>query len=160
MSTTSKAFKMFREGEGKVMVAIALNLEAREVIAIFGDYLGLLNLDRIMHVYYALGDHRFEKLYSLFLLMEEEGLLSKPAMARLVEQGGKLNRLDEECLNICGQIGRLNAKNGEMEMKIEEMTSLLAFLRKTYSETKKERRSHHISDRTVDRGSQKGEGLL
>ncbi len=139
MSTTSKAFKMFKEGRSKVDVVICLNLCADDVEILFSDYSRLVNLDRIMVIYRLLGD-RFDLFYHLFNLVEEAGLLSKTAMARLVEQGGKLNRLDEECLNVCGQIGRLNAKKAEVEKKIEELDDLLAFLRKTYFEAKKERR--------------------
>jgi hypothetical protein len=145
MSTTSKAFKMFSEEKSKVQVAIALNLEDHEVVALFCDFLGLLNLDRLIQVYHALDDNRLDAFYHLFILMEEAGLLSKTAMARLVERGGNLNTLDEECLNLCGQIGRLNERKVELENKCEEMTSLLAFLRRTCAMVEKERSSRQVS---------------
>ncbi len=48
MSIPSKAFKMFKEEKDHVTVAIALNLEADDVICMYNDYLRLLGLSWLM----------------------------------------------------------------------------------------------------------------
>jgi len=45
-SMTSKAFAMFKENKSRVDVAIALNLNAEDVVTLFEDYMSLLNLDK------------------------------------------------------------------------------------------------------------------
>ncbi|MDQ4073155.1 MAG: hypothetical protein M3162_02495 [Thermoproteota archaeon] len=145
MSTTSKAFKMFQEGKDHVTVAIALNIEADEVIHMYNDYLRLLGLDWLMVIYRKLDD-KIHLFYHLFMLMDEAGLLSKSAIARFVQAGGRLTGLEEEWLKECDLIRKLKEKKVELENKIEELDDLLAFLRKTYSEAKKKRRNPEISN--------------
>jgi len=55
-SITSKAFQMFKDNKSRVNVAIALNLEADDVVALFEDYLQLLNLDKLFTIYKELGN--------------------------------------------------------------------------------------------------------
>jgi hypothetical protein len=47
------------------------------------------------------------------------------------------NHLDEWCLNVCCQIGVLNAKEEGLEKEIEEMSKLHNFLCKAYLEVKR-----------------------
>ncbi len=136
MSTDSKAFKMFKENRSKVDVAICLNLNADEVESLFKDYLKLLNLDRIMVIYRLLGD-KFDLFYHLFNLMEEAGLLSRSAIARFVQTGGRLVRLEEEWFKESDLIRKLKERKAELEKKIEEMTSLLHYMRTVYARLKK-----------------------
>jgi hypothetical protein len=139
MSTDSKAFKMFKEGKSKVDVAISLNLRADDVEFLFNDYLRLLNLDRIIVIFRQLGD-KFDLFYHLFSLMEEAGLLTRSAIARFDQAGGRLTDLEEEWFKECNLIRKLKEKEEDLEKKIEEMTALLNFLRKRYLKVKKERR--------------------
>ncbi len=55
-SITSKAFQMFKENKSRVEVAIALNLEADDVVTLYEDYLKLLNFDKLITIYKELGD--------------------------------------------------------------------------------------------------------
>ena len=55
-SITSKAFQMFKENKSRVDVAIALNLEADDVVTMYEDYLKLLNFDKLIAIYKDLGD--------------------------------------------------------------------------------------------------------
>ncbi len=69
--------------------------------------------------------------------MDEGGLMSKSAIARFVQAGGRLVRLEEEWFKECDLIRRLKEKKADLEKKIEELTDLLNFLRKTYYDAKK-----------------------
>ncbi len=118
-SVTSKAFQMFRENKSRVDVAIALNLHAEDVVTLFEDYLSLLNLDRLMTIYKDLGNDIY-LLYYLFHNLKWEGISTKNAISRFADMAGKLARLDEEELEICERIGKLNSKKWELEGEIEE----------------------------------------
>ncbi len=126
-SVTSKAFQMFKEGKNRVDVAIALNLEYYEIAELFRDYLRLSSLDRLVTTYQYLGDN-LPSFLDLFDMMMEEGIVTQPAIARFVHSAGKLAGLEEECLDVCGQIGRLNDKKIELEREVESVTSLLRYL--------------------------------
>jgi len=54
-SITPKAFQMFKDGMNRVVVAIALNLEAYDAIGLFHDCLRLSNLDDLVTTYDYLG---------------------------------------------------------------------------------------------------------
>ena len=110
---------MFHEGKSKVMVAITLNLSADEVLLLFEDYLKLVNLDRVFNIYQELGD-KAHLFYTLFILMKEKGLLSRHILCRFVEQGDKLDRLDEEVLSECEEVGKLQRVKYQLERDIEE----------------------------------------
>ena len=128
LSITSKAFQMFKENKSRVEVAIALNLESHEVISLFHDYLQLRNLDRLVTAHQYLG-HDLPIFLDLFDKMREEGIVTQPAIARLAQSAVKLARLEEECLDVCDQIGKLNDKKVEIEKEIEAVSSLLHYLR-------------------------------
>jgi hypothetical protein len=131
-SVTSKAFQMFKEGKNRVDVAIALNLESFDVMKFFREYLELSNLDELVTTYDYLGN-KLSIFLDLFGRMKDEGILSQPAIARFVQSAGKLARLEEESLEICGQIGRLNDKKAEITEEIDQATSLLRYLREECS---------------------------
>ena len=118
-SVTSKAFQMFKENKSRVDVAIALNLDADYVVTLFEDYMHLVNLDKLMHIYKDLGEGIYLLDY-LFHHMKWEGIATKNKIARFTEMAGRLTRLDEEELKICEQIGKLNSKKFELEKEIEE----------------------------------------
>jgi hypothetical protein len=118
-SATSKAFQMFRENKSRVEVAIALNLEAGDVVALFEDYLKLLNLDKLFTIYQELGNGIYV-LDHLFFQLKEEGIVTKNAISRFTEMAGRITKLDEEELKICERIGKLNSKKFELEKEIQE----------------------------------------
>jgi superfamily I DNA and/or RNA helicase len=118
-SITSKAFQMFKDNKSQVDVAIALNLEADEVVTLFDDYTHLLNLDKLMNIYKELGDDIY-LLDHLFQEMRWEGIATKDKISRFTEMAGRLTRLDEEELKICEQIGKLSSKKFELEKEIDE----------------------------------------
>ena len=110
---------MFKENKNRVDVAIALNLEADDVVTLYEDYLKLLNFDRLITIYKDLGDGIYLLDY-LFHHMKCEGIATKQAISRFIEMVGRLTRLDEEELKICEQIGKLNSKKFELEREIDE----------------------------------------
>ena len=122
---------MFKDNKNRVDVAIALNLESFDVMSLFRDYLELSNLDRFITTYDYLGNN-LSIFLDLFDNMGEEGILSQRAMAQFVQSARNLARLEEECLDVCGQIGRLNDKKVEVEKGFETATSLLRYLRGKY----------------------------
>ena len=119
LSITSKAFQMFKENKSRVDVAIALNLEADDVVTLYEDYLKLLNFDRLIAIYKDLGNDIY-LLDHLFHEMKWEGIANKNKISRFVEMAGRLARLDEEELKICDEIGRLNSKKFELDKEIED----------------------------------------
>ncbi len=99
-SISSQAFQMFKEYKSRVDVAIALNLEAYDVVTLFEDYLRLLNFDKLITIYRELGKDIY-LLDDLFFQMKQEGIATKNAISRFTEMAGRITRLDEEELKIC-----------------------------------------------------------
>ena len=118
---------MFKDGKNRVDIAIALNLESYDVISLFHDYLKLSNLDNQVTTYDYLGNS-LPTFLDLFDNMRKEGIVTQPAIARLVQSTGRLARLEEESLKICEQIRRLSDKKTEIKNDIESTTSLLHYL--------------------------------
>ena len=56
LSTNSRAFILFKEGKSKVDVAIALDIDADQVLYIYEDYFRLLSLDHLITMYKELGN--------------------------------------------------------------------------------------------------------
>ena len=108
---------MFKEGKSRVDVVIALNLETFEIISLFHDYLKLYDIDKLVTVYDYLGSD-LSIFLNLFDRMNDEGILTQPAIAMLVQSAEKLARLEEESLKVYGQIGRLNNKKFELEREV------------------------------------------
>ncbi len=110
---------MFKENKSRVDVAIALNLEADDVVTLYEDYLKLLNFDKLISIYKDLGNDTY-LLDHLFHEMKWEGIATKNKISRFVEMAGRITRLDEEELKICEQIGKLNSKKFKLEREIDE----------------------------------------
>lgn len=110
---------MFKENKSRVDVAIALNLEADDVVTFFEDYMRLLNFDKLINIYRELGDDIYQLDY-LFHEMKCEGIANRNAISRFTEMAGRITRLDEEELKICEQIGKLNSKKFGLEREIDE----------------------------------------
>ena len=62
LSTCSRAFKLFKEVKSLVDTAIALDIDTDEVLGMYFDYLRLLNLQKLMTLYWELGDEDFSLL--------------------------------------------------------------------------------------------------
>ena len=73
LSLTSKAFQMFKGNKSRVEVAIALNLEADDVVTLYEDYLKVLNFDKLIAIYKDLGEGIYLLDY-LFHHMKCEGI--------------------------------------------------------------------------------------
>ena len=85
MSTSSKAFKLFKEGKNKVDVAITLDIDADQVFYIYEDYLRLLSLDRLTNMYKELGNDGIDLLNYLYNQLTWEGLATKKDIHRIIE---------------------------------------------------------------------------
>lgn len=85
-SVTSKAFQMFRDNKSRVEAAIALNLEADDVVALFEDYLILLNLYKLITICRHLGNDIY-LLDLLFFQMKEEGIVTKKSPIKICSNG-------------------------------------------------------------------------
>lgn len=107
ISTSSKAFQMFKENRSRVDVAIDLGLDAEDVINLFDDYLRLVNVDQIMKIYRELGDTIY-LLYYLFQQLKYEGNVTKDGISSFANMVGRLTRLREEEILISEQIVKLN----------------------------------------------------
>ena len=118
-SVSSKAFQMFKHNKSRVEAAIALNLESDDVVALFEDYLRLLNFDKLIAIHRDLGKD-ICLLDHLFFQMKEERIATKNAISRFVQMAGRLTRLDDEELKICERIGKLNSKKWELEREIDQ----------------------------------------
>ena len=94
---------MFMEGKSRVDVAIALNFESYETINVFQDNLHLLNLDRLVTTHQYLGNN-LPIFLDLFVVMRNYGIVTQPAIVRLVQSAGKLTRLEEESLNYVNRL--------------------------------------------------------
>lgn len=136
-TTTSKAFQLFKDGKSKVDVATSLNLEAEDVVALFEDYLSLVNLDKLTRIYKEL-DNDIHLFHYLFHHLKCEGISTKDNLSRFADMAGKLSRLDEESLELCEQIRNLTSKKWELEKEVEDVTSLLSYLRNKCSKLQKE----------------------
>ena len=56
LSINSRAFKLFKENKNLVDVAIALNIDAHDVLDLHSDYLRLSNKNKLMSIYFELDD--------------------------------------------------------------------------------------------------------
>ena len=110
---------MFKEEKSRVDVAIAPNFESYETIHVFHDYLQLLNLDRLVTTHQYLGNN-LPIFLDLFVVRRNEGIVTQPAIARLVQSAGKLTRLEEESLKLCEQIGDLATRRRKSKKTLNE----------------------------------------
>jgi hypothetical protein len=105
-----------------VNVAIALGMDADEVLSIRYDYLRLLNMDRLMTLYRELDDNDFNLLVYLYRQLRHEGLANKNDILNVVQMEGKLKSLNSELYETGGDIGRLNSLKFNLERDVDELT--------------------------------------
>jgi hypothetical protein len=122
MSLNSRAFKLFSDGKSLVDVAIALDMDADEVIGIHNDYLRLLNLDSLMTLYRELEDSDFNLLVYLYRQLRHEGLANRNDILNVVQMEGKLKSLNTELYETAADIGRLNHVKFNLERDVDELT--------------------------------------
>ena len=121
LSINSKAFKLFKEDKNLVDVAIILNMEADEVLGVYGDFLRLLNLNKLMTLYREMGDEDFSLLEYLYSQLKWEGLATKKDIFNIVQMAGKLKSLNCELYAVAEEIGRLNSVKFHLEGEIEKL---------------------------------------
>ena len=97
--------------EGKILVdtAIALDIDTDEVLGMYFDYLRLLNLQKLMTLYWELGDEDFSLLEYLYSQLKWEGLATKKDIHRIVGAAGELRNLDQALIEAAADFGRLNS---------------------------------------------------
>lgn len=118
LSLTSKAFKLFKDNKSLVDVAIALNLEADEVVCLHSDYLQLSNKDKLMAIYSEMGDDIHQLVY-LYNELKWHGLANRKDIFNIVQQEEKLKSLDKVVFDTYGEIGRLNSLKMELEGDVD-----------------------------------------
>ena len=122
LSTNSRAFKLFKEGKNKVDVAIALDIDADQVLYIYEDYLRLLSLDHLTTMYKELGSDGLYFLNYLYSQLKWEGLVTKGDIHRIIEQSGELRNLDQTLIETSADIGRLNSIKFQLERDVNDLT--------------------------------------
>jgi hypothetical protein len=120
-SLNSRAFKMFSDGKSLVNVAIALDMDADEVLGIHNNYLRLLNLDSLMTLYRELEDSDFNLLVYLYRQLRWEGLANKNYILNVVQMEGKLKSINSELYETAADIGRLNHVKSKLEREVKEL---------------------------------------
>ncbi len=83
LSINSRAFKLFKEGKNKVDVAIALDIDADQVLRRYEDYLRLLSLDHLTAMYKELGNYGLYFLNYLYNQLKWGALRLKRIFAEL-----------------------------------------------------------------------------
>ena len=124
LSLNSKAFKLFRENKDLVDVAIALDMDADEVLDLHDDYLRLSNMHRLMSLYREMGDD-IEHLVYLYNQLECYGLANRKDISYILQQEEKLKNLDKELYETAGEVGRLNSVKTQFEEEIKERMKIL-----------------------------------
>ena len=118
----SRAFKLFKEGKSLVDTAIALDIDTDEVLGVYGDYLRLLNLQKLMTLYREMGDEDFSLLEYLYNQIKWEGLATKRDIHRIIGAAGELRNLDQTLIETASDIGRLNFFKSNLERDVDELT--------------------------------------
>ncbi|ALI36861.1 hypothetical protein NMY3_02671 [Candidatus Nitrosocosmicus oleophilus] len=98
---------MFKEGNGNVDIAIALNLSTAKVISLYHDYLKLSNLDKLINLYYDL-DKDLKLSIELYERMKSEGLLTTKDIVNIARAQVQLRDLIRNIYVLYDEIGRLN----------------------------------------------------
>ena len=120
--TCSRPFKLFKEGKSLIDVAIALDIDADEVLGAYSDYLRLLNLNKLMTLYRELGDEDFSLLEYLYNQLKWEGLATKRDIHRIIGAAGELRNLDQALIETASDIGRLNFFKSNLEKDVDDLT--------------------------------------
>ncbi len=141
LSLNSRAFKLFKEGKSLVDTAIALDIDTDEVLGVYVDYLRLLNLNKLMTLYWEMGDEDFSLLEYLYDQLKYEGLATKKDIHRIIEAAGELRKLDKVLIDTAGEIGRMNSIKFHLGRDVEELQkkvdhyNALVFEREQYQDT-------------------------
>ena len=122
LSINSRAFKLFKEGKNKVDVAIALDIDADQVLRRYEDYLRLLSLDHLTTMYKELGNYGLYFLNYLYNQLKWEGLTTKKDIRRIIGAAGELRNLDQALIETASDIGRLNFFKSNLERDLDELT--------------------------------------
>ncbi len=125
LSINSKAFKLLKENNSLIDVAIALNMEAWEVLDRFNEYLQLSSKYKLMSMYLEMGDADIQLLEHLYQELKLHGLDNRNDITNIVQQGEKLKNLDQELYETSGEIGRLNFTKMQLHKEIKERMELL-----------------------------------
>ena len=125
LSINSKAFKLLKENNSLVDVAIAINMEAWEVLDRFNEYLQLSSKYKLMSMYRELGDDDIQLLEHLYKELNLHGLDNRNDISNIVQQGEKLKNLDIEIYEIPGIIGSLNFTKMQLDKDIKERMEIL-----------------------------------
>ena len=81
----------------------------------------LLNLQRLMTIYKAMGDDIY-LLEHLYLNLKNEGLCNKKDIINIVQKAGKLRNLDQDLIDVAADIGRLNFAKAHLEKDLDDLT--------------------------------------
>ena len=108
-----------------VDVAIAINMEAWEVLDRFNEYLQLSSKYKLMSMYRELGDDDIQLLEHLYKELNLHGLDNRNDISNIVQQGEKLKNLDIEIYEIPGIIGSLNFTKMQLDKDIKERMEIL-----------------------------------
>ncbi len=124
LTLNSRAFKLFKENKDLVDVAIALNMEADEVLGLHSDYLQLSNKDKLMSLYWEMGDDVHQLVY-LYKQLEWYGLANRKDIISIAQKEEKLKNMDKVVFDTYGEIGRLNSIKMELEGTIEGQMKMM-----------------------------------
>jgi hypothetical protein len=105
-----------------VDTAIAMDIDTYEVLGVYRDYLRLLNLQKLMTLYWELGDEDFNLLEYLYSQLKWEGLATKKDIHRIIEAAGELRNMDQALFGTAEDIGRLNFYKSNLERDVDELT--------------------------------------
>ena len=123
MSINSRAFNLFKENKNLVDVAIALNIDAHEVLDLHSDYLRLSNKNKLMSIYFELDDE-IHLLAWLYDKLKMHGLANKKDIHNILQQEDKLKNLDKELYETAETIGRLNSLKMQIKKEIAELMEM------------------------------------
>lgn len=124
LSTTSRAFKLFKENKNLVDVAIALDMDAHDVLDLHTDYLRLSNKNKLMSIYFELDDD-IDSLAWLYDSLKRYGLANRKDIHNILQQEDKLKNLDKELYEIAETIGRLNFTKRQLKREIADLMEML-----------------------------------
>ena len=119
-SLYSRAFRLFKGGKNLVDIAINLDIETVEVLGMYSDYLRLLNLQKLMTLYWEMEDDIY-LLEHLYLDLKNEGLCNKQDIFNIAQMAGNLKSLNCELYETAEDIGRLNSAKFQLERDVEEL---------------------------------------
>ena len=133
MSINFKAFKLFKENKNLVDVAITLNIDAHEVLDMHPDYLRLSNKNKLLFMYFELGDE-IHSLGWLYDKLKMYGLTNKKDIHNILQQEDKLKNLDKELYETAEEIGRLNSLKMQLKSEVLELMEMIGHCKSVMKE--------------------------